>query len=137
MENASKALLIAAGTLIGIIILSMIAVFSNIFGNYAREYIGQMQDEKILAFNAQFSQYENREVTAQDVLSIINLVEEWNDNSEEKITITGNINQNNFKNYTQLKKDVMENDNGYAKYEMSINEYNHEGRVSKINITKK
>ena len=38
MENASKALLMAAGVLIGVMILSTIVVFKSVFGNFSAEY---------------------------------------------------------------------------------------------------
>ena len=55
MENASKALLMAAGVLIGILILSLaVFLFAN-FGSASAEINRQNEIKRINEFNAQFT----------------------------------------------------------------------------------
>jgi len=78
MENASKALIIAGGILIGIIILSIFVYEMNYMGENARVYENEAYVRKIEEFNARFEKYTNREITAQDVVTLYNYIKEWN-----------------------------------------------------------
>lgn len=82
MENASKALIIAAEVLIGVIILSVGATLFIIFSDYSKSTVAQIEETKITEFNAKFLKYDNKEVTAHDIISIANLARENNFNYE-------------------------------------------------------
>lgn len=79
MENASKALLMAAGVLIGVLILSL-AVFLFInFGQQAEQIHGEITANQLTQFNAQFNLYEGRsDVTIYQIVTIANLAYENN-----------------------------------------------------------
>lgn len=79
MENASKALLMAAGVLIGVLILSL-AVFLFInFGEQAEQIHGEITSNQLTQFNAQFNVYEGRrDVTIYQIVTIANLAYENN-----------------------------------------------------------
>ena len=58
MENASKALIIAASTLIGIMVLSLMVYTFNRFSHTARETEGRWDKESVDEFNSKFSIYD-------------------------------------------------------------------------------
>lgn len=76
MENASKALLMAATVLIGVMLLSFIFVVFRIFGNFSKEQQIQISDKTTQQFNMQFLVYEGNNKTAHDIVSVINLVKD-------------------------------------------------------------
>lgn len=79
MENASKALLIAAGMLIAVLVASMFALLFSTMSDYAKEYENRNLTQDIQKFNAQFEQYmKNGEATAQDIVSVYNLAKYYN-----------------------------------------------------------
>lgn len=83
MENASKALLMAAGVLIGVLILSL-AVFLFInFGQQAGQIHGEITANQLTQFNAQFNLYEGRTgLTIHQIATLVNLAKEYNKNYE-------------------------------------------------------
>lgn len=80
MENASKALLIAAGVLITVIILTFGVSIYTLFSNHSKEYARIMDDTEIQKFNSNFDIYIGRkDITAQEVISVCNLAKEYGD----------------------------------------------------------
>lgn len=79
MENASKALLMAAGVLIGILILSLAVYLFVSFGSTSAELHKQNEEQQIAQFNSQFTSYEGKEgLTIYDVITVANLATENN-----------------------------------------------------------
>lgn len=79
MENASKALLMAAGVLIGILILSLAVYLFVSFGTTSAELHKQIDQNRINEFNSQFTVYEEKDdVTIYDVVTVANLATENN-----------------------------------------------------------
>lgn len=79
MENASKALLMAAGVLIGILILSLAVYLFATFGNTSAQLHQQKEEQQLNQFNTQFSSYVGKEgITIYDVVSVANLATESN-----------------------------------------------------------
>lgn len=79
MENASKALLMAAGVLIGILILSLAVYLFVSFGATSAEVHKQNEQNQIGQFNAQFTQYIGKDdITIYDVVTVANLATESN-----------------------------------------------------------
>lgn len=80
MENAVQALLIAAGVLIGIMVISLgVTLFSSL-----GDYIGNTQKEidmnSIQKFNEQFTRYIDTSLTIQDIVTAANTAFESNTN---------------------------------------------------------
>lgn len=78
MENASKALLMAATMLIAIMIISLGVYLFASFGNIAREKSEDNKQQQITQFNAQFTSYQGKECTIYDVVTLANLATENN-----------------------------------------------------------
>lgn len=101
MENASKALLMAAGVLIGVLILSLaVFLFVNFGGTSARIH-DTVQKKQLAKFNTQFTNYETKEsVTIYDIVSVSNLATENNrENQLQKKTAS----TNGIDNYITVK----------------------------------
>lgn len=79
MENASKALLMAAGVLIGLMVLSLAVYLFITFGSQSAEIHEQIDTDRLNQFNTQFTKYEGMEVTIYDVMTVLNLAKENND----------------------------------------------------------
>ena len=88
MENASKALLIATGLLLSVIIISLIVVTLTTVKAVSEEYDSKMNNNEINQFNTQFTKFYGKDIEIQDVMTLANLVASWNNNdNDEKITI--------------------------------------------------
>lgn len=118
MENASRALLMAASVLVGILIISIgVALFSSFAGS-SKNIIDKIEENKITEFNNKFFKYygEGKEVTAHDVITIVNAARQNNkelegSSSPDYIRIQLNS-DNKFENkneqtYIQFIKDNM------------------------------
>lgn len=80
MENASKALIMAAGVLIGIMILSLAVYLFAIFGTASAQLHGEIEQDRINQFNAQFTAYAgNQNVTIYDIITVVNLAKDNNE----------------------------------------------------------
>ena len=79
MENATQALFIAAGVLIGIVILSLAVYLGNMMGGYAANTQEQMDKTDLQEFNNQFLKYNGlSNLTIQDVITVKNYALENN-----------------------------------------------------------
>ena len=83
MENASKALLMAAGVLLGIMIISLaVYLFSNFAGTSSQIH-ANIEENQIAQFNSQFTTYEGKDnVTIHDVVSMASLATQNNQTYE-------------------------------------------------------
>lgn len=79
MENASKALIMAASVLIGVVIISLAVYLYITFSNSANEIGKQMEEGQLQQFNNQFTSYEEKkDLTIYDVITVTNLAIENN-----------------------------------------------------------
>ena len=80
MENASKALLISAGVLIAILLLSLFSYLIRQMGNSTSGIYSNLSQHEISEFNQKFLNYEGRDnLSIQDVVTIINLAKDNNE----------------------------------------------------------
>ena len=80
MENASKALIMAAGVLIGLMILSLAVYLFATFGATSAEMHDRIDADRINQFNAQFTSYEGKgDITIYDVITVVNLAKDNNE----------------------------------------------------------
>lgn len=79
MENASKALLMAAGVLIGLLVLSLAVYLFMSFGAESQEIYAEIENKQLNKYNAQFNVYSGREdITIYEIISLANLAKENN-----------------------------------------------------------
>ena len=78
MENTSRALLIAGGVLIAIIILSMGVYLYILFSGQAKTYQSTVETVEMQKFNSAFEVYIGRtNITAQEVITAYNKAQEY------------------------------------------------------------
>lgn len=92
MENASKALLITATVLVGVMLVSLGVYLFTIFGDFSSDMHKELNQKNIDEFNAQFIKYESYKdentkewkntCRAQDIVSIANIARENNNKYE-------------------------------------------------------
>ena len=163
MENASKALIMAAGLLIGIVVLSIFAYEFITISNTGEQYGQQIRKRQIAEFNSQFESYayeysyENpnlgtpRRLKAQEVVRLFYLVSDWNKNNEDDqidIIIPNSIanrygqatnfaygKQDNFKYEMFLQEKSVVN-NSYALFQCVIGNdaYDANNRIRRLRI---
>lgn len=79
MENASKALLMAAGLLIGMLVISLAVYLFTSFSGTAIQISQENAKKQVDQFNSQFTSLEGKsDITIYDVVSIANLATENN-----------------------------------------------------------
>lgn len=80
MENAAKALLMAGGVLIGLLILSLaVFLFAN-FGSTSAQIQSRVEADRLVQFNTQYTVFVSRkDTTIYDIVSIANKAKENND----------------------------------------------------------
>ncbi len=80
MENASKALLISAGVLIAILLLTLFSYLMRQMGDSTSGIYSTLSQHEITEFNQKFLNYEGRDnLSIQDVVTIINLAKDNNE----------------------------------------------------------
>lgn len=132
MENASKALIMAAGVLIGLLILSLAVYLFATFGATSAELHKENDASRINQFNTQFTQYEGKsDITIYDVVTVANLAKD--NNNEYELTTASN---NNFYITVTLKGNSIVNNmermtdsqlQGLLRNEIQINTTDDEG----------
>lgn len=78
MENASKALIMAAGVLIGILILTLAVYLFSSFGSNSAEIYAKNEEAQLNQFNTQFTSYIGTDITIYDVITVANLATDNN-----------------------------------------------------------
>ena len=73
MENASKALMMAGGVLIGIMLASFMVMMLRRGGQLSAEYDTQIADNELVKFNSKFEVYAKENNTFFDVMTVLNL----------------------------------------------------------------
>lgn len=122
MENATKALLIAAGILFGLMIISLSLVMRNNVSSYYENMKNENIRKEIATFNGQYLIYQKDDLRGNDLVSLINKVLDFNtDKADEEPPIellvekigVSNIGQfcyNGDSSLISLNKDLTHND---------------------------
>ena len=80
MENASKALIMAGGILIGVLILTLGLYLFISFGQQSKEMHDRITDNQLTQYNAQYTVYSTRtNITIYEIISVANLAHNNND----------------------------------------------------------
>ena len=108
MENAAKALLIAGGILIAIILISMFLMMYTRMTSIKKTQEEKKEMEQLAAFNAQYEAFDKKLMYGVDVRTLVNKAEENNrNNPSETINVifepgtefenTDDFNKNRYK----------------------------------------
>lgn len=159
MENASNALIIAGGVLIGVLIISLAVYLFVDFGSTSAEINKQNEEQQLVQFNTKFTSYEGKEeLTIYDVVTVAGYAKENNkyygDDDNDKyyvdnykitvilkgVTGTGNgIDKNNLQNvtdYNKLIQDEQKDVTTLSEYDCKVT-YHDNGRVGTVTFIKK
>lgn len=119
MENASKALLMAAGVLIGVLILTLMATLFMSAREFSKKYDEAKESEAVQQFNVNFTKYLGRPLTIHQVVTICNFADLNN------VAVSG----------TRLQAEhIKGNEEIIQTYILTITEYSDEGYVTEITI---
>ena len=153
MENATKALIIAAGVLIGMMIIALAVFLVDSLSVYIEDTQEQMKANALTQFNIQFTQYINYktdgtkefDLTIQDVVTAANIA--YENNKAYELTEPGEATMyvEVKLNGTSIEKDINQNNrispilgnNMDKKYKCTINDIIYSeatGRVCSINF---
>ena len=151
MENATKALYISAGVLIGIMILSLAIMLYSSLQSYIEGYKSQIDFNELSAFNNKYQRYidTSNNLTIQDIVTVAGMAyennssynidpNEWNDISENSLLVGVFLDGVRI---DQTIKDEMQNllvENTESKYKCTSNDakYNKVGRLYEIHFSK-
>lgn len=81
MENASKALLMVAGLLISILVISLLVFVANQMADYRKSESTLKNVTQLKDFNEQFTQYARDDLKGVDLISLVNKVVDYNKRS--------------------------------------------------------
>ena len=110
MENATKALLIAAGVLIGIIILSMLLLGYNQISNYYQQQCDNLSLRQIVELNKKFTNYDGKTIRGNEMLSVINSVVDYN------TWVTQNANEGYEEIQLNISFEMLETDSRWTSF---------------------
>jgi hypothetical protein len=152
MENASKALIMAGGILVGILVISLAVYLFADFSRTAADINSQNEQQRIVEFNSKFTTYDtykdkdgNWQITIYDIISLAGYAKENNDyyseSPDEQISVniqsspkTNNV-QTHLNEYTKLISNYAYTANGsLRKFSCESIEYNSNGKVKEINF---
>ena len=133
MENATKALLIAGGVLIAIIIITLLVRTYGNISNFQRQQLTQEEARQIAEFNSEYTQYENQYVYGTDVITVINKVNNYN----QKEGTTKILIEVDDKEITAIGELGDFNDVKSQPYFCNEITYGEDGRVNKISFISK
>ena len=121
MENASKALLMAGGVLIGMLILTLMVTLFMSSKEFSDKYDQTKKEEAIQQFNVNFTKYLGHELTIHQVVTICNFADMNN------VTVNGIVLSSN---------NIQGNEESIITYKLTISEYSEDGYITKISIQK-
>lgn len=133
MENASKALLISAGVLVAILILSIGITLYSMFSEQSKSYATEVSKTETQKINADFVVYIGREnISPYEVISAINKAKEYN-NSIQVVACNknGTVIRNN--DSTRVPEEFLKDfkDSTFKCVDSSVT-YNYEGKITNI-----
>ena len=122
MENASKALLMAGGILISLLVIGALVLMFNQIGDYEKGNQGIKKTSEIAEFNIDFIRYTEENIKGVDIISLANKVINFNSKNgilnsidySKKITL--NIDVNDFsKLFGSNSYEIKNYDNDFMK----------------------
>lgn len=137
MENASKALIMAGGVLIAILIMTFGVWAFITFGQLSKNYDRRIQETEINKFNTNFTKYENREdISIYEIISLAKFAIEYKNQTDITIQVfvdnidllTNYANENGEINSEKIIKDI-ETNNKETTYKVKSITYDNKENV--------
>ena len=131
MENASKALIMAASVLVGIMIISVGVALFNSFSGFGKSTTEKIEETKIAEWNNNYLKYEGlATITAHDIISVTNHAKQNNTNYD--LQDQNKYDENSYYVQVQVGKEI----NFEKKTEEEKNEFLRENSLTEDNQTK-
>lgn len=140
MENASKALIMAGGVLIGVLIISLAVYLFVDFGSTSAQINDQNTQKQLTEFNSKFTSYENYySITIYDIITLAGYANENNtyygvtsDDGEYYINVK--IGNTSILNVAEMKllDDYVSSDGTFKNFKCTEIKYQENGRVKSI-----
>ena len=144
MENASKALIMAASVLLGLMIISVGVALFNTFSEFSRDTLSKVEEKSIAEFNNNYIKYygnissgkDGQEVikpipvTAHDIVSVANLAKQNNEKYE--LENQSSYDENTYYVQVQVEKET----NFEKKTEKQKSAFLQENSLTEENETK-
>lgn len=134
MDNATHALLIAGGILLGILTVTMLVYMFNNISRMGNAQSVKEEAERLAAWNNEWEAYNKKLLYGTDVLTVINKAEEnnktYDENERYKVTIYVQNIQGNVLNASEVKEFVRETKTSI--YVCQDITYNTDGRVNSM-----
>lgn len=124
MENASKALLIAGGILIAVILIAILVYSFGSMNGYFNEEQIQEKAEQLTAFNQQFESYHRNLLRGSDVVSVLNKVIDHNKKYED-------VENYEMKAEFEMKEPVV-----YGSVNLKVGQVYNQNTINEIKQTK-
>ena len=133
MENASKALIMAGGILIALLIIGSLIFFGTTLQSYQNSENENVKDSQIAEFNNQYEPYKKDGLTLMELKSLYNKIESNNKKNPE-YTINTNISSSSvYPDKAKDFKEIEESDKINFKFRCIGTKYETEdGRISEI-----
>ena len=133
MENASKALLMAGGILIVLLILSSLVIFFTNLAEYQTNQDNSKLATQIAEFNDQYEPYNKENLTLMELKTVYNKIL---NNNQKADTDADNIETNIpdiYKNITSWSN-IAQDTKKTIRFNCTGIEYRSDGRICKINF---
>lgn len=138
MENASKALIIAGGMLIALLIIASLVLMFNQIGGYERAQTTGTKNAQLAQFNLDFEKYVDESgIKGADVISLVNKIVDYNKKSgkagtknavvdyDKKITLNINLKDMSNNVFTQKNYIIDSNQMENSQFYSDIKEYSN------------
>ena len=148
MENASKALLMAGGILLGVLILSGLVLMWTKISELQASQSEITKEEQIMKFNQEFETYvSEEEITGVDLISLLNKIESYNKKKNEvfndklqyelvKVSVDLTNAQSLDKNdNTKIKVNWLANSTTGQNFQNRTDNFLKDSTISKVDIT--
>lgn len=147
MENATKALYIAAGVLMGIMILSLAVMLFSSLQSYVEEYKSQIEFNELNTFNNKYQKYVETggKLTIQDVVTVAGMAyednssfnidpNEWKEISENSLYVGVYLNGKRIDQTIKIEMQDLLAENTEKRYDCTTANirYNKVGRIYEI-----
>ena len=130
MENASKALLMAGGILIGVLILSLMTTLFVSSKQLSTSYDNTKNAEAIQRFNVNFTKYLGLDLTIHEVVTICNFAD-IDSNKVIQVNVVGEYSSQDIQDIVEV---YTKEENSIQKFELTINNYSPEGYINAISF---
>ena len=134
MENASKALLMAGGILIALMIIGALVLLGNNLSSYKNNEQALEKQSQIAEFNDQFEPYNKDDLTLMELKRLFNKIES-NNQIHPEYEITTNV-ENVYPDIKTDFKQISQEEKQMRVFSCESIGYDEEGRINNMQFMK-